>query len=65
LPSIATYVNGNGLLNNDNILQKCSTVEDVENVMTIKPNSIGEIGTKEEKSPPYTLTKKGHGSGGG
>jgi hypothetical protein len=64
LPSIATYVNGNGPLNSDNILWKISTVEDVENVVTTKANSLGEIDTKEEKPPPQILTKKGHASRG-
>jgi hypothetical protein len=36
LPSIATYVNGDGVFNNYNILRKSSTVEDVEDV--VMPN---------------------------
>jgi hypothetical protein len=59
------YVNGTGLLNSDNILRKSYIVEDFENVVTTKANSVGEIHTKEEKSPLHILTKKGHASGGG
>jgi hypothetical protein len=43
------HVNGNGILNNDNILQNSSIIEDVEDVVTTKANSMGEIDTKEEK----------------
>jgi hypothetical protein len=35
-PSIAAFVNGDGLLNNDNILWKSSIIEDVENVLAVK-----------------------------
>jgi hypothetical protein len=58
------FVNGDGLLNNDNILWKSSTVEDVKDVMAIKPSNMGEIGTKEEMSPPRSLSRKCHASGG-
>jgi hypothetical protein len=47
LPSIAVYVNGHGLLNRDNILRKCSTIEDVEDVVTTKANNVGEIDIKK------------------
>jgi hypothetical protein len=36
MPSIAAFVNGDGLLNSDNILWKNSTVEDVKNVLAVK-----------------------------
>jgi hypothetical protein len=65
MPSIAMFVNGDGLLNNDNIFRKSSTVEDVENVLAVKANNMDEIGTKEEMSPVHSLLGKGHVSGGG
>jgi hypothetical protein len=65
LPSITMYMNGNGILNNSDILLKSSTVEDVEDVVTTKATSIGKIGTEEEESPPHILIEKGHASGGG
>jgi hypothetical protein len=65
LLSLAAFVNGDGLLNSNNILRKSSVVEDVKDVMEIKPNNIGEIGTREEKLPSHILTKKGYASGGG
>jgi hypothetical protein len=58
-------VNGDGLLNNDNILRKSSTVEDVKNVLAVKASNVDEIGTKEEMSPAHSLSRKGHASGGG
>jgi hypothetical protein len=64
-PSIATFVNGDGLLNNDNILQKSSIVEDVENVLAVKASNVDEIGTKKEMLPAHSLSWKGHTSGGG
>jgi hypothetical protein len=65
LPSLTTYVNGNGLLNSDNILWKSFAVEDVEDVVTTKANSIGKIGIEEEKLPSCILIEKGHASRGG
>jgi hypothetical protein len=65
LPSIATYVHGDGLLNSDSILQKCSTVEDVEDVVTTKANSVREICTEEENSVVGILPEKGHATAGG
>jgi hypothetical protein len=47
MPSIAAFVNGDGLLNSDNILRKSSTFEDVEDVFAIKASNIDEIGTKD------------------
>jgi hypothetical protein len=44
-PSIAAFVNGIGLLNSDNILQKSSIVEDVKNVLAVKASNPDEIGT--------------------
>jgi hypothetical protein len=64
-PSIVAFINGDGLLNNDNIIQKSSIVEDVENVLATKASDVDEIGTKEEMSPAHSLSKKGHASGGG
>jgi hypothetical protein len=64
-PSIAAFVNGDGLLNSDNILRKSSIVEDVENVLAVKASNVDEIGTKKEMSPTHSLSKKGHMSGGG
>jgi hypothetical protein len=64
-PSIATFVNGDGLLNSDNILRKSSIVEDVKNVLAVKASNVDEIGTKEEMSPAHSLSRKGHTSGGG
>jgi hypothetical protein len=40
-------VNGNGLLNIDNILWKSSIVEDVENVLAVKASNVDEIGTRK------------------
>jgi hypothetical protein len=65
MPSIAAFVNGDGLLNSDNILRKNSIVEDVENILAVKANNMDEIGTKEEMSPAHSLSMKGHTSGGG
>jgi hypothetical protein len=64
-PSIAAFVNGDGLLNSDNILQKSSIVEDVENILAVKASNVDEIGTKKEMLPAYSLSTKGHTSGGG
>jgi hypothetical protein len=64
-PSIVVFVNGDGLLNNDNILRKSSTVEDVKDVLTVKASNMDEIGTKEEMLPPRSLSGKEHASGGG
>jgi hypothetical protein len=64
-PSIAAFVNGDGLLNSDNILRKSSIVEDVENVLAVKANDVDEIGTKKEVSLAHSLSRKGHASGGG
>jgi hypothetical protein len=64
-PSIAAFVNGDGLLNSDNILRKSSIVEDVKNVLSVKASNVDEIGTKEEMPPSYSLSRKGHTSGGG
>jgi hypothetical protein len=64
-PSIAAFVNGDGLLNNDNVLRKSSIVEDVESVLAVKANDVNEIGTKEEMSPAHSLSRKGHASGSG
>jgi hypothetical protein len=58
-------VNEDGLLNNDNILQKNSTVEDVENILAIKASNVDEISTEEEMSPAHSLSGKGHASRGG
>jgi hypothetical protein len=58
-------VNGDGLLNSDNILRKSSTVEDVEDVFATKASNMDEIGTKEEMSPPRSLSRKGPASGSG
>jgi hypothetical protein len=65
MPSIAAFVNGDGLLNSDNILRKSSTFEDVEDVFAIKASNIDEIGTKEEMSPPRSLLEKEPAGGGG
>jgi hypothetical protein len=64
-PSIAAFVNGDGLLNSDNILRKSSIVEDVENILAVKASNVDEIGTKKEMSPAHSLSRKGHTSGGG
>jgi hypothetical protein len=64
-PFIATFVNGDGLLNSDNILRKSSIVEDVENILAVKANNVDEIGTKEEMLPTHSLSRKGHTSGSG
>jgi hypothetical protein len=64
-PSIAAFVNGDGLLNSDNILRKSSIVEDVENELAIKASNMDEIGTKKEMSPAHSLSRKGHTSGSG
>jgi hypothetical protein len=64
-PSIAAFVNGDGLLNSDNILRKSSIVEDVENKLAVKTSNVDEIGTKKEMSPAHSLSRKGHTSGGG
>ena len=64
-PSIAAFVNGEGLLNSNNILQKSSIIEDVENILAAKANNVDEIGTKEEMLPTHSLSGKGHTSGSG
>jgi hypothetical protein len=64
-PSIAAFVNGDGLLNSNNILRKSSIVEDVENVLAVKASNVDEIGTKKEMSPAHSLSRKGHTSRGG
>jgi hypothetical protein len=64
-PSIAAFVNGDGLLNSDNILRKSSIVEDVKNKLAVRASNVDEIGTKKEMSPTHSLSKKGHTSGGG
>jgi hypothetical protein len=56
-------VNGDGLLNSDNILRKSSIVEDVKNILAVKASNVDEIGTKEEMSPAHSLSRKGHTSG--
>ena len=61
-PSIVAFVNGDGLLNSDNILWKSSIIEDV---LAIKASNMDEIGTKEEMSPTCSLSRKVHTSGGG
>ena len=58
-------MNGNGLLNSDNILWKSSTIEDVKDVSIIKASNMDNINTKEEISPPRSLLGKGPTSGGG
>jgi hypothetical protein len=58
-------VNGDGLLNSNNILHKNSTIEDVKDVLAIKANNMDEIGTKEDMLPPCSLPGKGHANGGG
>ena len=63
-PSIAAFVNGNGLLNSDNILQKSSIGEDVKNILAVKASNKDEIDTKEEMSLAHSLLRKGHTSGG-
>jgi hypothetical protein len=45
-PSIAAFVNVDGLLNSNNILRKSSTIEDIKDVSAIKANNMDEIGTK-------------------
>jgi hypothetical protein len=65
MPSIAAFVNGDGLLNSDNILRKSSIVEDVENVLAVKASNVDEIGIEEEMSPAHSLSRKGHTSEGG
>ena len=65
MPSIAVFVNGDGLLNNDNILWKSSIVEDVENVLVVKANNANEIHTKVEMLLAHSFSKKVHTSGGG
>ena len=64
-PSIAVFVNGDGLLNNDNILWKSSIVEDVKNVLVVKASNEDEIGIWEEMLPARSLSRKEHTSGGG
>jgi hypothetical protein len=64
-PSIAAFVNGDGLLNSDNIFRKNSIIEDVENVLAVKASDMDEIGTKEEMSPAHSLSRKEHASGDG
>ena len=64
-PSIAAFVNGDGLLNNDNILRKSSIVEDVKIVLAVKANNVHEIGTNKEMSPAHSLLRKEHTSRGG
>jgi hypothetical protein len=58
-------VNGDGLLNSDNIFRKNSIVEDVKNVLEVKASNVDEIGTKEEMSLAHSLSREGHTSGGG
>ena len=65
MPSIVAFVNGDGLLNSDNILWKNSTVEDVENVLAVKTNNVDEISIEEEMSPARSLSGKGHINRGG
>jgi hypothetical protein len=65
MPSIVAFVNGDGLLNSDNILRKSSTIEDVKDVSIIKASNMDKINTKEEISPPRILLGKGPTSGGG
>lgn len=65
LQSIATYVNGKSILNNNNVFQKSFTIEDVEDVVTTTANCVGEIGIEEEKLPPCIFTKNGYASRGG
>jgi hypothetical protein len=62
--SIVAFVNGDGLLNSDNILQKSSIVEDVKNILAVKTNDMDEICRKEEISPAHSLSRKGHANGG-
>ena len=58
-------MNGDGLLNSENILWKSSTVENVKNVLVVKANNEDEIGTRKEISPTRSLSRKGYTSGGG
>jgi hypothetical protein len=64
-PSIAAFVNGDGLLNSDNILRKSSIIEDVENVLAVKASDVDEIGTKEGMWPAHSISRKGHASRSG
>jgi hypothetical protein len=57
-------VNGDGLLNSDNILRKSSTVEDVKDISIIKVSNMDKISTKEEMLPPRSLPGKGPTSEG-
>jgi hypothetical protein len=65
MPSIEAFVNGDGLLNNDNILRKSSIVENVKNILVVRANDMDDISTKEEMLPAHSLSRKGHASGGG
>jgi hypothetical protein len=58
-PSIVAFMNGDGLLNINNILQKSFTVEDVKDISAIKASNMDEISTKEEMLPPHSLSGKG------
>jgi hypothetical protein len=64
-PSIAAFVNVDGLLNSNNILRKSSTIEDIKDVSAIKANNMDEIGTKKEILPPRSLSRKEPAGGGG
>jgi hypothetical protein len=64
-PSIAAFMNGDGLLNSENILRKSSTVEAVKNVLAVKASNEDDIGAREEISPARSHSRKGYTSGGG
>ena len=64
-PSIVGFMNGDGLLNSENILRKSSTVEAIENVLAVKARNEDDIGAREEISPARSHSRKGYTSGGG
>src|SRR5450759_4943167 len=64
-PSIAAFMNGDGLLNSENLLRKSSTVEAVENVLAVKACNQDGIGAREAVSPARSQSRKGHSTGSG
>jgi len=65
IPSIAAFVNGDGLLNSENILRRSPRVEDVGNVLAVKASNEDEMGAREGLSPGRSLSGEGHAAGGG
>ena len=49
-------MNGDGLLNSNNILWESSIINDVENVLAVKATDVDEIDTKEKMLPAHSLS---------